>query len=308
MPFPIDPGHQQYSGTLIPQIWSPRLLEKFYEFSVLEAIANTNWEGEVRNLGDKVNIRLRPDINISSYVKGQDLDVQIPEQGMTELVIDRGEYWKFLVEDVDRAQSDLDYMEEWTEDAAEAMNEKINETVLGEVYADAHAANQGAEAGIKTGYFDLGAAGAPVGLTPENVVGKLGECATVLSENKVPRSKRWLVAPPWLIQLIYDSPSRNHLVSGQDQDLLRKQHVGRIAGFEIFESNQLAMVEDGDDDVTNIIFGHETGITFASQLVNSEVIRSERKFGVFARGLNVYGFNTVKEESLGLLYATRASE
>lgn len=43
--FPVDPGHQQYSGTLIPQIWSPRLLEKFYEFSVLEAICNTNWEG-----------------------------------------------------------------------------------------------------------------------------------------------------------------------------------------------------------------------------------------------------------------------
>lgn len=261
----------------------------------------------MRNLGDKVNIRLRPDINISDYVKGQDLDLQIPEQTMTELEIDRGKYWRFLVEDVDRAQSDLDYMEEWTEDAAESMNEEINEVVLGEVYADVHADNQGATAGTRTGYFNLGASGAPVELTPENVVGKLGECATVLSEHKVPPSKRWMVAPPWLIQMIYDSPSRNHLVSGQDQDLLRKRHVGRIAGFEIFESNQLAMVEDGTDDVTNIIFGHHTAITFASQLVNSEVMRAESKFGVFARGLNVFGFNVVKPDAMGLLYATRGT-
>lgn len=48
MAFPVagsPDNHPQYSGLLIPQIWSPRILEKFYEFSVLEHIANTNYEG-----------------------------------------------------------------------------------------------------------------------------------------------------------------------------------------------------------------------------------------------------------------------
>jgi len=40
-----DAGYTQYSGLLIPEIFSPRIVEKFYEFSVLESIANTNWEG-----------------------------------------------------------------------------------------------------------------------------------------------------------------------------------------------------------------------------------------------------------------------
>jgi len=254
-----------------------------------------------------VNIRLRSDININEYQKGMDLSVQVPDQQNTELVIDRGLYWNFLVEDVDRAQSDIDYMEEWTEDAAERQNEEVNEIVLGEVYADVAAENQGATAGKRTQYFNLGATGAEVDITTSNVIGKLGECAAVLSEQKVPNSKRWMVIPPWFKQMIFDSTLRNALIQGNDQDLLRKGHVGNLAGFELFESNQLAMVDDGGDNVTNIIFGHSSALTFASQLVNSEVIPSERKFGRYARGLNVFGFNVVKPEAMGLLYCKRST-
>jgi len=53
-----------------------------------------------------------------------------------------------------------------------------------------------------------------------------------------------------------------------------------------------------------VIFGHRSSLTFASQLTESEVIRAERKFGSFARGLNVYGFNTIKTDAMSLLYAT----
>jgi len=47
MPFPVNTenSHPQASGLLIPSVWSPRVLEKFYEFSVLEYISNTDYEG-----------------------------------------------------------------------------------------------------------------------------------------------------------------------------------------------------------------------------------------------------------------------
>lgn len=314
MAFPNDAGHPDYSGLLIPEVWSPRVVEKFYEFSVLEHIANTNYEGEISAYGDKVNIRLRPNITINEYQAGMDLAVETPSQPMTDLLIDRGLYWNFLVEDVNRAQSDLDYLEEWTDDAAESLNERINEIVLQETVVDVSADNQGANAGTKTGYFNLGEAGAPVGVTVDNVIGKLGEMAAVLSEAKVPESKRWAVIPPWFKQMIYDSSLRNALVTGNDQSLVRKNYVGELAGFKLFESNQLLMATDdmgtaGDatDDVlaTSILFGHHSALTFASQLVNSEVIRSEKKFGRFARGLDVFGFNVIKPDAMGLLYCYR---
>lgn len=42
MTYPVAAGHPQYSGLLIPQVWSPRILERFYEYSVVEHIANTD--------------------------------------------------------------------------------------------------------------------------------------------------------------------------------------------------------------------------------------------------------------------------
>ena len=299
MGFPNDSGHPDYSGLLAPTIWSPRVLEKYYEFSVLEHIANTDYEGEIRKYGDKVNIRLRPDIEIKDYQAGQELDLQRPDQPMTELVIDRGKYWNFLVEDVNLAQSDLNYLEEWTSDAAEAMNETINETVLSVIPGQVAAANQGANAGIRTGYFNLGTVASPIDISAANAVDILASCSAVLSEQKNPESGRWMTIPPWFKSMIFQSSIRNSLIEGNDQALLRKGHIGHLAGFELFETNQLSMA--GNPAITSITFGHIKSLTFASQLVNSEVIRSERMFGRFARGLNVYGFNTVRPEGMGLL-------
>lgn len=51
MVYPIDSGLGDYatgnglSGTYIPEIWSGKLLEKFYAATVFAAIANTDYEG-----------------------------------------------------------------------------------------------------------------------------------------------------------------------------------------------------------------------------------------------------------------------
>jgi len=302
--YPVAPGIQGYGSLLIPEIWSPLYVEEFYESSVLEAIANTDYEGEISSFGDKINIRMRPKVEIHDYVAGQDLEIQQPDQPMTSLLIDRGHYFNFLIKDLDQAQSDVQFLEEWTLDAAESMNERVNEVVLGEIYADVSADNQGATAGVRTGMFNLGVAGTPVGLTPANIIQKIGDVATVLDEAKVPVRDRWGVIPPWIANMIYASPERNALITGGNEDLLRKRYIGELANFKLFISNQLSMVTDGANKATNVIFGHRSSLTFASQLTESEVIRAERKFGSFARGLNVYGFNTIKTDAMSLLYAT----
>ncbi len=42
MAYPVANGAVSYSGTFIPEIWSPKLVEKFYDASVLAAISNTD--------------------------------------------------------------------------------------------------------------------------------------------------------------------------------------------------------------------------------------------------------------------------
>src|SRR5882672_9240098 len=56
----------QASG-FIPEIWSGKLVEKFYASTVLAAISNTDYEGEIKNKGDRVKIRTKPTITIRNY-------------------------------------------------------------------------------------------------------------------------------------------------------------------------------------------------------------------------------------------------
>lgn len=42
MAFPTAAGSVSYSGTFIPEIWSGKLVAKYYDASVLAAISNTD--------------------------------------------------------------------------------------------------------------------------------------------------------------------------------------------------------------------------------------------------------------------------
>ena len=96
-----------YSGTFIPEIWSGKLIEKFYDASVLTAITNTDYEGEIKSYGDKVIIRQKPTITINNYESGQELTVERPSADTKTLLIDKGKYWATIIDDVIEKQSDI---------------------------------------------------------------------------------------------------------------------------------------------------------------------------------------------------------
>ena len=89
-----------YSGTFIPEIWSGKLIEKFYATTVLAAISNTDYEGEIRNQGDKVHIRTKPTITIRDYLIGGQLAVDRPASNIVDLKIDKGKYFNEILDDV----------------------------------------------------------------------------------------------------------------------------------------------------------------------------------------------------------------
>ena len=114
-------GTPQYSGTFVPEIWSANLLVKFYSATVLAAISNTDYEGSIRDGGDKVIIRQVPDITIRSYNKNQSLVIQRPEAPNKELEIDKAEYFNFICDDIDKHQTDIHLMDSWSDDAGIAL-------------------------------------------------------------------------------------------------------------------------------------------------------------------------------------------
>lgn len=238
-------GSPDYSGTFIPEIWSGKLVEKFYDATVFGSIANTDYEGEIAEMGDKVNIRTTPDITINDYQKGGTLKVQRPESPNVTLTVDKAKYFNFILDSIDRYQSDLPLMDNWSGDAGEQMKIVVDTGILGDIYASAHASNKGATAGRKSASFDLGATGAPVVLLAANVIDVITRCSCVADEMNWPESGRWMVLPAWMRYLLMNSDLKNASVTGDGKSVLRNGRIGEVDRWELFMSNNVASVTDG---------------------------------------------------------------
>jgi hypothetical protein len=294
MTYPVSAGRPNYSGNFIPEIWSGKLIENFYDATVLAAIANTDYEGEIRQHGDTVNIRTTPEITIRSYVKGQTLQVENPDKPKLQLVIDKGEYFSCVEDDVDKVQSDIALMDTWSKDASERMKIKIDQRVLTDILPDISAANKGATAGRITGNINLGTTGAPVALTKSNVLDYIVDLGTVLDEANAPEADRFLVIPAKMAGMIKKSDLKDASLTGDSMSVIRNGRLGMIDRFTIYMSHNLS-VSSGK---FSLISGHKMGFTFASQMTNMETLRSENTFGNIIRGLQVYGYKVVKPEAL----------
>ena len=300
MAFATSPGHPGYTDNFIPEIWSGKLIENFYDATVLAAISNTDYEGEIRNMGDTVNIRTTPEITIQTYVKGQTLAVENPDKAKLQLVIDKGEYFACVEDDVDQVQTDMNLMDMWSKDASERMKIKIDQRVLTDLLTDVSASNKGQTAGRISGNIDLGVAGTPEALTTSNVIGKIVDMGTVLDEANCPEQNRFLVIPAKMAGLIKQSDLKDASITGDGSTPLRNGRLGMIDRFTVYVSHNL--FKSGDE--FSVIGGHTMGFTFASQMTNMETIRSETTFGNIIRGLQVYGYKVVKPEALATMIVT----
>jgi len=298
-------GTPQYSGTFVPEIWSGKILVKFYASTVIPAISNTDYQGEIKNQGDKVIIRTGPDMVIRKYSKGQNLIIDRPEAPNVELEIDKAYYFNAICDDIDKHQTDIPLLDSWSRDASQQMKIEVDEEFLSEVYADAHASNKGATAGAKSGDINLGVTGTPLTVTKVTILDTIVDCDTILDEQNVPETGRWMVIPPWMRGMIMKSDLKDASMTGDGQSILRNGRIGRIGNFTLYVSNLLTSVTDGSDKAYHVMAGQKHAISFAAQMTNMETLRPESTFGTLIRGLNVLGYKTLKEQALVDVYCIK---
>ncbi|MFC6441049.1 hypothetical protein [Bowmanella sp. JS7-9] len=301
MGFPIDASAKNYSSTganntskFIPQIWSKKLLVKFYDQTVFGAIANTDYEGEIKNYGDEVIIRTRADITVNDYVKGAGITYEQPESPTTNLVINQGKYFAFKLYDVDRVQSDLALMDEWSQDGAEQMKIKVDTDILSAI--PAMAGHAGLTAGADSN-ISLGTTATPLSITNQNIVETIVEkYGVIMDEQNMPESNRFVVLPPALCARLKTSDLKDASITGDGKSTLRSGRIGMLDRFTIYSSNNLNRPAAGQYDV---VFGHQCALTFAAQISFMEKLKNPDDFGDLARSLMVYGYNVIKPEGLG---------
>jgi len=325
-PAPPNPqtGNQLQVSGFIPEIWSTKLVEKFYQSTVLAAISNTDYEGEIQNHGDRVKIRTKPTITIRPYAADGLLGLDRPTGGTVELYIGTGWYFSLILDDVMEVQSDLNILSMWSDDAAQQLKIKVDYDVLDGIVGQANQYNRGSGAGIISGNINLGAKGSPVSVVGRNpgagdieildVLMRMGQC---LDEQNIPETGRWVVMPSWAGRMIKQSELRQAYLSGDSVSMLRNGRLGMVDRFTIYISNLLPNGNSNSGgsgpnlpspplyDPTNfnpgewcIYAGHAHGLTFASQISKIETLRSELTFGQILRGLQVYGYQVVDPKAI----------
>jgi hypothetical protein len=304
-----------YAGSFIPVLWSTKLIEKFYASTVLAAISNTDYEGEIKNKGDTVVIRTKPTITIKDYLADGLLTVERPSSNIIELKIDKGKYFNLILDDVMEIQADLNMMNMWSDDAAQQFKIVVDTEILKSLLGQAATNNKGTLAGKISGNVNLGVTGTPIQLVARNpaatagkveIVDLLVRLGQVLDEQNVPEQGRWVVLPAWISSQIKMSELRDASLTGDSVSILRNGRLGMVDRFTIYVSNLLPMgVAAGLAAGESVIYaGTQHALTFASQINNVETLRSEMTFGQILRGLQVYGYKVLDGTALAQAIVT----
>lgn len=279
--FPAAADYGQLpNGAFTPDIWEPTLLVNFYEEAVAPNIVNMDYEGSIRKYGDIVHIRNEPEIEARDYSKGQALVHQVVEDAEVQLVIDKGVYYCVPVDDVDRRQSDVGWVEALQRNAVKQFKRKVDSKLLGSVYADVAAANILDDRVV----------------SPNNIPEVMIEAGVVLDEAFVPRDNRWMVIPYWWVGHIkLNERFSDANAMGDGKSILRGGPIGKFDDFTLYPSPWLPVVSSK----TQVTFGRTSAITMAMQFVKTETLRNQWTFGDIIRGLQVWGTKVVRPDHIG---------
>ncbi len=117
-------------GAFTPIKFSLKLVELLYNDTLYPYITNTQYEGMIKDSGDRVRVRTAGKISLSKYTKGMELVKQELTPTYEDLIIDQQQYFSFGVDDVDKIQNDIDAINEYAANAKRDMAELIDTDIL----------------------------------------------------------------------------------------------------------------------------------------------------------------------------------
>lgn len=319
-----------YSGVFIPIIWSGKFVEKFYDATVLGAIASTDYEGEIRNFGDTVNIRTHPTINIQAYSANQALVVQRPSSPLVTLSINQGAYFNTVLDDVMEIQADVDLLSNWADNASEQMKVYVDTSVLtvDSLGNNVSLSNLGTSAGRLSANINLGysvntltaAATQGVPLYLGSVAGGSGgdgsqvtharrivdfiiDCGQALDEQRVPETGRWIVIPAWAAAMIKRGVFQQAYLTGDAVSIARNGRLGMIDRFTVYVSNLLPM-----GNTTNVSAAGTTYPELASAANGGGLGTANATGTAWASGTKYTEYAAYFGHSLGLTFASQMTK
>lgn len=113
-----------------PIKFSLKLIELLYNDTLYPSITNTNYEGIIKESGDRVRVRTAARVSLSAYTKGMALVTQDLNPTSEDMIIDQQQYFKFGVDDVDKFQNDIPAIAAYAGETKDIMTEVIDTDLL----------------------------------------------------------------------------------------------------------------------------------------------------------------------------------
>lgn len=293
----------QANSFFLPAVYSKKVLNFFRKASVVEAITNTDYAGEISAFGDSVRIIKEPTITVYQYERGQDVtSTKLTDQEIT-LVVDTANAFKFIVDDIETSMSHVNFKEVASSSAAYALRDAFDEGVMAKMQAGLSSSAPdhilGADSATKfaAGVYD-GAGSIDLGVGETDPLDVLARMARLLDDENVPEEGRWVVASPDFYEQLSQSSSKLLSVDyNAGQGSIRNGLVssGKLRGFSMYKSNNVPATSNATGF---LMAGHISAVATAQTITSTEVLRDPDSFGDIVRGLHVYGAKVLRPEAL----------
>ena len=270
------------NGNFSPVIYSKQVQLAFRKSAVAEAISNSDYFGEIANMGDSVKIIKEPEISVQAYTRGTQITAQDLDDEDFSLTIDKANYFAFKVDDIEEAHSHVNFQSLASDRAAYRLADQFDQDVLGylsgytqsAIHAVADTVNttvNGSKAVTTAGSDELlssmkleaddfgGSAGSSIGIQPRaggatsatvgsgnaNALQVVARMARKLDQQNVDSQGRWLVIDPVFKEILMDEDSRLLNADFGGSGLQNGLILNNLHGFRVYVSNNLPSIGTG---------------------------------------------------------------
>ena len=281
------------NGNFSPVIYSKQVQLAFRKSSIVDAITNSDYFGEISGMGDTVKIIKEPEITVKEYARGGQITPQDLDDEDFSLVVDKANYFAFKVDDIEEAHSHVNFQSLATDRAAYRLADQFDQEVLGymtgfkqsslsSVAGTANTTVSGTKAVssaasnellasmlVDANDFNGGTASNSIVVVPRaggdslntttakaSPLSVIARMARKLDQQFVDTNGRWLVIDPVFAELLKDEDSRLMDSDFGGSGLQNGLVFNNIHGFKVYMSNNLPSVGNGPTGATSTGSSH----------------------------------------------------
>ena len=216
----------------VPEIWTGKIMANMQGNRILSNFVNRDYEGEIRNGGDRVWVYGSGRLSVEDYIVNEtQIAYELAKSFKMDFTIDQAKYWAFRVEDIEKAQSKPDYVSKLTAEAGFALAKETEKFLFDKHLEGARMTTpnalgyKGGNAGVAVDWSNL--------TDPTKVYNNLVELGVLMDDEMVPDSGRYIIIPSFVEALV--RLDDRFIAYGQDSGNSMKVggSIGTLADFEL---------------------------------------------------------------------------